>query len=290
MNTVKTANFTPVVALSKDIFTHESVAFHVVKRKATRGEKIITTKTIGHYKKGQVYEVSDYNRQEVLVKKDEGLIPVFHSEYSVLVPMIEAKPLPTSVYSPSTLNQLESSGTPIFNWYNHTVLDFGEVEDGHTLVMKLPAGDHITVCGMIMRDRKDVIVDIQYHGENGQQMIGFTPNGTPRVQEDRIKHNLYCLDLRASNKEEPYGSYKDLSYRRLDEVIMDISIQVGAWIALNQDKMPDGYDSRRLLSEIHDWAVEFEKKFGTQVRDDYYNRVDRFTQNKISQWAKEYTE
>lgn len=291
MNTKKTANFEPAITLSKDTFTHEGVQYHTESRRAKRGETILTTKTIGHYKKGQVYEVSDYTGKEAWCKNGEGFpIPIRHAEYVVLVPMVEAQPLPTSVYSPSMLNQLEASGTPIFNEYHHTVLDFSEVDRGHTLVMKLPAGDYITVCGMVMTDKVNAIVDIQYHGDNGQQMIGFTGDETPQVRDSRSKHKLYSLDIRPDHKDKPYGDTLTLAFRRVDEVIIDISMNVGSWMSKNTDSLPDGYDSRVLNRAIHEWAVEFEKEFGIEARDDYYDRVDSFSEKKISQWVQEYTE
>lgn len=291
MNPVKEAIYQGGLVEVKDHYVHQGVPYLIEDRKARRYEKIITTSSFGQYKKGQVFEVSDYTKKEVWVKNEEGFpIPVRHSEYSVLVPMDEAQPLPIKVFSPAMLNKLEASGTPIFNQYNHTVLDFSNVDGGHTLVLKLPAGDHITVCGMVMSNRKDFIVDIEYHGDNGQQMIGFTGNESPRVQDDRIKHKLYSLDIRPDHKDKPYGSSKDTSFRRLDEVIIDISINVGHWIAENSDSMPDGYDSRVLVREIHNWAVEFEKEFGNEPRDDYYERVDAFSVAKISNWSSKYTE
>lgn len=63
----------------------------------------------------------------------------------------------------------------------------------------------------------------------------------------------------------------------LGEVIFDMTLAVRFMMPEETD-----VDSREIYSNIYDWATEFEEAYA-HGDDDYYNTVDEFTAEKVSE-------
>ena len=72
------------------------------------------------------------------------------------------------------------------------------------------------------------------------------------------------------------------------------SLEVGLHIEVVQDLTLDCFsaikermdiDSREILSAIRDWAIEFDKKYGTEFPDgDYLDKIDFFAERKVMEF------
>ena len=68
----------------------------------------------------------------------------------------------------------------------------------------------------------------------------------------------------------------------LGEVIFDMTLAVRFWMPENAD-----VNSREIYDNIYNWAVEFEKTY-LHSDDDYYDTIDEFTGEKLSETYPEW--
>lgn len=91
---------------------------------------------------------------------------------------------------------------PIYNNFDHTIIDMSNLrstkEDwGHTLSIKLPNGNFVTLCVMQCSDEQSCI-DARFYGDNmgNHGVLGFKNGGTKSIYDQ----GTYALVLNAKEK------------------------------------------------------------------------------------------
>lgn len=181
----------------------------------------------------------------------------------------------------TTKENIAKMGHPTFNNGMHTLIELDHLEapDTHTVTLKLPHEEYLTVSVMPFKGGKSGTVDFKYHGNAYHHVIGFLNKNN---KDERIgKCNLYTLTFDSNKTEEPDAeitTVKDLCNSMPKNVAYAC---LGKWYYnWNPDELHDEKEKKRCTT-ISEKLEDLGYRLVDPTEDGLYNDIKGYMGCKI---------